>query len=71
MKQYTAKQIRESIYYRKNASKFSGMVKASLGFEGEPEIVLLVHEAPGNECSERLALQKKLGCAELQFRRQA
>ena len=33
------------------------MVKERLGFKEEPVIVLLVHEAPNNPCSERWALK--------------
>lgn len=33
-------------------------VKDFLGFDEEPVIVLLVHEAPQNECSERAAIQE-------------
>ena len=32
-------------------------VKKVVGFEGEPEIALVVYEAPGNLCSERVPLQ--------------
>lgn len=32
--------------------------KMQLGFEGEPEIALIVHEAPSNPCSERQMLIK-------------
>lgn len=33
-------------------------VKAHLDFEQEPVIILLVHEAPQNHCSERAAIQE-------------
>lgn len=54
--------------YLKELEKLGDRAKSALRFEGEPEIVLLVHEAPDNECSEQSALQKKFGCAELQFK---
>ena len=33
-------------------------VKEDLGFEEEPEIILLVYEAPSNPCSERRVIQE-------------
>lgn len=42
------------------ANKF----KKELGFKEEPIIVLMVHEAPNNPCSERVALQKFFNCTE-------
>ena len=33
-------------------------IKSEEGFDEEPEIMLLVHEDPGNPCSERLPLQE-------------
>ena len=33
----------------------------------EPIIVLMVHEAPNNPCSERAALQKFFNCEELRY----
>jgi hypothetical protein len=33
-------------------------IKSEEGFNEEPEIMLLVHEDPGNPCSERLPLQE-------------
>lgn len=39
-------------------------MKEILKFEDEPEIILLVHEAPTNECSERVVLQKFFNCSE-------
>lgn len=35
-----------------------------LGFKEEPEIMLLVHEAPTNTCSERGVLQEFFNCTE-------
>lgn len=49
-------------------SRLGGRLKARLGFEGEPEFVLLVHEPPYRACSERGALQERFGCGELDFR---
>lgn len=43
--------------------------RAKLGFENEPELMLLVHEAPDNQCSERAALQDFFGCGEFDWRR--
>jgi len=40
-------------------------VKSALGFREDPEIVLLVHEAPDNACSERKVLQEFFACSEL------
>lgn len=40
-------------------------VKDIIKFEHEPEIVLIVHEAPSNRCSEREALIDFFGCEEL------
>lgn len=40
-------------------------LKSIIGFEGEPEIVLIVHEAPTNKCSERSVLQGYFNCEEL------
>lgn len=40
-------------------------VKVRLGFAEDPEIVLLVHEAPTNPCSERSVLQEFFGCEEI------
>ena len=40
-------------------------IKSKLGFSEEPEIVLLVHEAPSNPCSERTVLQDFFGCREI------
>lgn len=42
-----------------------GRVKEKLGFAEDPEIVLLVHEAPSNPCSERTVLQEFFGCREI------
>ena len=33
-------------------------VQQDLGFEEEPEIILIVYEAPDNPCSERVVIQK-------------
>lgn len=33
-------------------------VRSVIDFEGEPEIMLLVHEAPANPCSERRVIQE-------------
>lgn len=38
--------------------RLGNAVKEGEGFEGEPTIVLLVHEAPDNPCSERSVLIK-------------
>lgn len=38
--------------------RMAANVKEYLGFEEEPIIVLLVHEAPQNACSERAAIQE-------------
>lgn len=38
----------------------SNEIKEELKFVEEPQIILLVHEAPTNPCSERVALQKWL-----------
>ena len=57
-----------SLDYEECMSKFSKlgkMLKNLIGFDGEPEIVLLVHEAPTNECSERKVLQDFFKCEEL------
>lgn len=35
-----------------------------LDFSNEPEIMLIVHEAPTNPCSERIVLQEFFGCNE-------
>ena len=35
----------------------------------EPEIVLLVHEAPDNPCSERQVLQEVFQCQELDYKK--
>ena len=43
----------------------SERIKSKLGFSEEPEIVLLVHEAPSNPCSERVVLQDFFGCREI------
>lgn len=40
-------------------------IRSALGFGENPEIALLVHEAPDNPCSERAALQEFFGCREL------
>lgn len=45
------------------ANKF----QKELGFKEEPIIVLMVHEAPNNFCSERYALQKFFNCKELKY----
>lgn len=39
-------------------------VQYILKFKEEPEIILLVHEAPDNECSERCILLKYFECTE-------
>lgn len=39
-------------------------MKEILKFDEEPEIILLVHEAPTNECSERKVLQDFFNCSE-------
>lgn len=46
-------------------SALGGRVRDRLGFREEPEIVLLVHEAPSNPCSERIVLQEFFGCREI------
>ena len=50
-------------------SELGSRLKARLGFGGEPEFVLTVHEPPYKECSERGALQEAFGCGELDFGR--
>ena len=40
--------------------EFMIKLKAKEGWEGEPTIVFLVHEAPNNPCSERKAIQEWL-----------
>ena len=45
------------------ASKF----QKELGFKEEPIIVLMVHEAWSNPCSERKALQEFFRCQELEY----
>ena len=39
-----------------------------LSLDHEPEIVLLVHEAPDNPCSERQVLQEAFQCQELDYK---
>ena len=43
-------------------------IKSRLKFREDPEIVLLVHEAPSNPCSERIVLQEFFGCREISGR---
>ena len=40
-------------------------IKSRLKFREDPEIVLLVHEAPSNPCSERVVLREFFGCREI------
>lgn len=47
--------------------ELTARVKAKLGFEREPEAILLVHEAPDNACSERSVLQEFFGCGEFDW----
>lgn len=42
----------------KRLGRLAFSVQQYLGFDEEPIIVLLVHEAPQNHCSERAAIQK-------------
>jgi len=42
----------------KTIEKISNLVKESEGFCEEPEIILLVHEAKDNPCSERVPIQE-------------
>lgn len=46
--------------------KLGAYLKSKMGFDGEPEIILIVHEAPSNDCSERSVLQEKFNCSELE-----
>jgi len=39
-------------------TKMAEFIQQLEGFENEPEIILLVHEAPYNPCSERVPLQE-------------
>ena len=50
--------------YIKNLEVVGQIVKEKLNFIEEPEIILLVHEAPDNECSERKVLQEFFNCKE-------
>lgn len=50
-------------------SELGSRLKAELSFDGEPEFVLMVHEPPYKECSERRALQEAFSCGELDFGR--
>ena len=50
-------------------SELGSRLKTRLGFSDEPEFILMVHEPPYKECSERGALQEIFGCGELDFGR--
>lgn len=54
--------IEESVH---RLEELGSYLKSIMGFEGEPEIVLIVHEAPTNKCSERGVLQSYFKCSEL------
>ena len=42
----------------KDLTKLGEVIKEQEGFEEEPEIILIVHEATNNPCSERVPLQE-------------
>ncbi len=50
--------------YLNDLLAFTEKVKTILGFSEEPELMLIVHEAPWKECSERSVLQEFFGCNE-------
>lgn len=56
-----------------NLNKLAEVVKDTLEFKEEPEVVLIVYETPDNRCSERQAIQKLfsingISCEEIHFR---
>lgn len=53
--------------YLRRIENLCRKVQKELGFTEEPVAVLMVHEAPSNPCSERLALQQWAGCTELPY----
>ena len=50
--------------YLKELEALASRLKAAMKFNEEPEIMLIVHEAPTNACSERCVLQEIFGCNE-------
>lgn len=52
-----------------NFERIAEIVQKKLRFTGQPEIVLLVHEAPNNPCSERQVLLDFFRCQEFEVNR--
>lgn len=62
------RQLLNTIDYDRTIKAFefcSNKFKKELGFNEEPIIVLMVHEALSNPCSERYALQEYFKCEEI------